>query len=523
MGPISVWTIWGEHVRRHLCILTGLTLVGGGMPGRQAAAAPTASEVVASEGPDALAKTMFREQRYPEAALEFERLWFAQRTPKYLFNAAMAREMMGHELQAFVHLQVFIGLPGLAEAEIARAKDRIQGLRERTVKLRVRVAPADLPAGALALNARRLSGIAGHATPVEVHLDGATVAALAVPGAPGAYDLPVEVGRWELEFTSDGYGPGRTSLHAMRGPTSQNVVRLERLVDTVEVTAEFTPEAALEAGIDVSLQGPAPEKVTRKRVERSPVTWRLKPGAWTLEANAAGFKPVRTAFTAGAEPVRMEVQLTQAPRKGRRLALGLGVAGGVMAVAGTVMLGILGSDWKGAKKELLDETENVDGSAEAWESASNRMRRDWEVTNAGAGILGVGLGAGLGSLATFARRRRPIWIVEISGGAAIAVGAAIGYDFALERFDTAYNIVRDAKKKQGAGEWSGRGRSNGNLNRTHGEGIAGGLLIGVGVGVAVSGLVGLLYDLRGEIRSRRTTIFPYSKADGAGVVLRGYF
>lgn len=504
-------------MKRKLCILlAGLTFVAGGMPGRPAAAAPTTGEkAVVSEGPDALAKKMFREQRYPEAALEFERLWSEQRTPKYLFNAAMAREMMGHELQAFVHLNALVSLPDLAEAEITRAKDRIQALRERTVKLRVRVAPADLPAGALTLNARHLSGSEGPAAPVEVHLDSATVAALAVPGAPGAYDLPVEVGRWELEFTSSGYGQGRTSLQATRGPARQIVVRLERLVDTVEVTAEFTPEAALLAGIDVSLQGPAPEQVTRKRVERSLVTWHLKPGAWTLEANAAGYEPVRTAFIAGVEPVRLRVQLAQAPR---RLALGLGVAGGVMTVTGTVMLGILGRDWKYAKGELLDETKKGEGNADAWESASNRMRRNWEATNAGAGILGVGLGAGLGALATFARRRRPIWIVEISAGTVIAVGAAIGYDSVLERFDTAHNIVRDGK-----GRKFDRGGSNENLNRTHGEGIAAGLLIGVGVGVAASGLVGLLYDLREVGRPRRTTLLPYSKIDGAGMMLRGHF
>lgn len=522
MGPISVWTIWGEHVRRHLWIFTGLALIVGGLPGRQAAAAAgahAASEPAAvSEGADEPAKTLFREQRYLEAAVEFERLWAEQRTPKYLFNAAMAREMLGHELQAFVHLQIFIGLPELAETEIIRAKDRIAGLRERTVKLRVRVAPADLPAGTLELNARRAGDPTRPERPAEVHLDGATLAALAVSGAPGVYDLPLEVGCWELEFTGRGYGPGRTSIQAMRGPASQIVVWLERLVDTVEVTAEFTPAAALVAGIDVSLQGPAP--ATRKRVERSPVTWRLKPGAWTLEASAAGYEPVRRAFTAGTESLRLEVQLAKGPRKDRRLALGLGVAGGAMAVTGAIMLGVAWSNWgrwrddfQHRSAQLASATSDDDLAKRntAWITASDGLTRHWRIMNTGAGTMGAGLGLGIASLTALAPRRRNLWIAQIAVGTATTLGMSLAYQFGA------------GKPFVAAQSTFGRGQSGGELDPFRTRGVVFGLFLGVGAGLVVGGVAGLIHDRKLRPALAVTRVFPYSDQNGAGLLLRRQF
>lgn len=532
MVPISVWTIWGEHVRRYLCTLTGMALVAGGMPGRQAAAAPTASEGVV-EGPDALAKKMFREQRYPEAALEFERLWSEQGTPKYLFNAAMAREMMGHELQAFVHLQALVGLQGLPEAEITRAKDRIQGLRERTVKLRVRVAPADLPAGSLELRARRGGGPEEGAAPVEVHLDGTALATLAVPGAPGAYDLPVEVGRWELEFTSRGHGPGRTSVQATRGPASQIVVRLERLVDTVEVTAEFTPEAALVAGLDVSLQGPAPEKVTRKRVEGSPVTWRLKPGAWTLEANAAGYEPVQRVFTVGAEPVRVQVQLAQAPRKGRRLALGLGVVGGVITISGVVALSMAVSEWGKVRKDHLDNTRGYFGVVdttmlnEKWDKSDAALVKNWHKANAGAGVFGAGLGLGIGALATLAPRQRRVAIAQVAVGALAGLGGGIAYGFVIAGYRE-QRLIKLAGATQNpwpttADDGAEVNQARASLNKSHVGGIMSSVVLGMGAGFFVSGIAMLTFTANPRARARRAAVNPYYEATGGGLMFRTQF
>ena len=498
--------------------MTGLALIAGGLP--QAAAAASEPAAV-SEGADALAKKLFREQRYPEAALEFERLWAEQQTPKYLFNAAMAREMMGHELQAFVHLQVFIGLPGQPETEITRAKDRIEGVRERTVKLRVRVAPADLPAGTLELNARRAGAPAGPERPAEVHLNGATLAGLAVAGAPGAYDLPVELGRWELEFTSRGYGPGWISVDPTLGPASQSMVRLERLADVVDVTAEFTPGVALTAGIDVSLRGPAPAQATKQHVERTPVTWRLESGTWSLEAKAAGYEPVRRVFTVGVEPVRLKVQLARKRHDGRRLALGLGVASGVMAVTGAVMLGVTVSRWGAWRNALLVRTDalaregsggrTISGGNAAWNEASAGLTRNWRITNAGAGILGAGVGLGIGSVTGLAPRRRSLWIAEISVGTATGIGMFVAYQL---------GAVKPFFEYQSA---LGRHGDRENLDRFRTSGVAFGLLLGAGIGLVGGGVTGLLYERKLSPHTGRSRVVPYSDLHGAGLLLTRRF
>ena len=501
------------------------------------AAKPEASEKsVVSEEPDVLAKRLFREQRYPEAALEFERLWSEQRTPKYLFNAAMAREMMGHELLAFVHLQVFVGIPGLPDAELTRAKDRIQALRERTIKLRVKVAPADLPPGTLTLDARRPDDPVASLSPSEARLDGAMLIALAVPGAPGAYDLPVEVGRWDLEFSSQGYLPGRTSVEVTQGLVSRIVVRLVRLTDTVDVTAEFMPGAALAAGIDVLLKGPAPLQVTKQRVERSPITWRLKPGAWTLEAKAAGYQSVRRVFTTGAEPVRLQVQLAQAPRRGRRLGLGLGVAGGVTAVTGAVILGVAVARWggpDGRREALLNRTrayveEGTDKTVlnNNWDEANAAIVRNWYSTNAGAGVLGAGLGLGIGAAATRTPHSQgKILVAQLSVGALVVVGGSVAYGFVLEAEGRQLTAIADATRTP----WNTQNeveKSNDaltNLKRRYAEGIIASALLGVGVGLVTNGVVRLVSNRKTHPRERGASIRPYYAVDGVGFVWRTQF
>lgn len=450
--------------------------------------------------------------------------------PKYLFNAAMAREMMGHELQAFVHLNAFLAVPGLPEAEVIKAQDRIRALKERTIKLRVRVSPADLPAGTLALDARRRGGPEVSANWSEVRLEPATLAALAVPGAPGAYDLPLELGLWDLEFAGRGYKLGRTSVQAAPGPAYPVVVQLERLSDTVDVTTEFMPPAALAAGVEVVLQGPAP--TTRQRVERSPVTLRLKPGAWTLEANAPGYETVRKDFTAGPEPVRLQVQLAPRRRDGRRLALGLGVAGGVIVVTGAAVLGVAGGNWggdRGHREKLLDETAAYaktpsTGSDPRWKDASDALDLNWYGANGGAGIMGAGLGLGLGALAIFAQSRRRVVIVQLTTGALAILGGGVAYAFVLKAQDKQrFALVGATRVPQAAGGAFEEMGARKSLKRRYAEGIASSLLIGVGAGLVVSGIIEAVFERKKRVRAPRASLRPYYTISGGGLTLQTNF
>lgn len=516
-------------MNRHLWILTGLSLAVTGVTARPAASAPPP---LTSEEADALAKRLFREQQYPAAAAEFERLWTERSVPKHLFNAAMAREMMGHELQAFVHLHTFLAVPGLPEAEIVKAQDRIRALKERTIRLRVRVSPADLPAGTLALDARRRDGSEPSPSVSEVRLEPATLETLAVPGAPGAYDLPLEVGQWDLEFAGRGYAPGRASVQAAPGPAYPVVVQLERISDTVDVTTEFMPAAAVTAGVEVVLKGPAP--ATRQRVERSPVTWRLRPGAWTLEASAPGYEATRKDFTAGTEPVRLQVQLAQKRQDGRRLALGLGVAGGVMVVTGAVVLGVAGGKWMDSGEEVLRKADAIakPGSEKAanqikldeWGPATTDMRKDWDSMNVGAGLMGAGLGLWIGSVTALTPRPRRAWIAEIAVGTATGAGGILIHSFVVvKNFAEHRRTLFNGARTSGTAYETVRKNSISDFNGDHRSGLGLGLLIGAGAGLVIGGVTGLLQDRPFVRRRSITRVTPYYDARISGLSLTAAF
>lgn len=258
---------------RHFLACMGLVLAGA--PSQKAWAA---SPAVPSVDDEATAKQLFNDVRYVEAAVAFEQLWSAQGMPKFLFNAAMARELAGHELQAFVHLRRYLGLPGLAQENLDKARGRLQALRGRTVSLRVLVAPATLEPAALNLTlTRALDGAASDAGRTPVTLDGVAMAAVAVPGYGGAFDLVIEPGSWTLELAAEGFLPrSEPVIVASRGAAQQVVLsmksnRTPTESASVAFTATFEPARAVAAGIDVTLDGPMPRQ---ERVSKPSVTYK---------------------------------------------------------------------------------------------------------------------------------------------------------------------------------------------------------------------------------------------------------
>ena len=124
-------------------VVTSACMVAASLP---AAAAPAASPTVAAapEG-DGEAKHLYNERKYPEAAQAFEKLWTATGTSKYLFNAAMARELAGHESHAYLLLRRYLATPGLQTDEAERARGRLEALRRRAVAVRLVIVPEGTP------------------------------------------------------------------------------------------------------------------------------------------------------------------------------------------------------------------------------------------------------------------------------------------------------------------------------------------------------------------------------------------
>ena len=198
---------------RDLTCIICLSLLGAGLPGSRSASAEPAAPAGSD---DAAGKTLFGEERYAEAAAVFEGLWDEQRAPRFLLNAALAREMAGHELQAFIHLRRYLTLQDLEPTAQATAQDRIVALRGRTVRLRVLVSPADLPNEGLLWSFVRDAGSPSASARSAFQMDGQAFAVVAVPGHPGAYDLHVERGDWTLEVSASNYRTRRERLTIAR-------------------------------------------------------------------------------------------------------------------------------------------------------------------------------------------------------------------------------------------------------------------------------------------------------------------
>jgi hypothetical protein len=449
-------------------------------------------------------------------------------TPKSLFNASMAREMMGHELQAFVHLRQYLGTPDLSETERNKAQERIRVLIERTPKLRVLISPANAAGMKLELHPQRASQPATDAGRSTVHIDGAILEAIAVPGYPGAYDLPIEPGLWNLESTASRHTSIRVSIEVTRARSQQVVLRLAPVVPG-SVTARFTPTQAVAAGIDVTLSRAepdegSPEGPRTERLQREQVTWHLTPGAWTIEASAPGYQPTRHVFTATANPIDLEIALTPSSRgrpKARLLALSLGAGAGVTAIAGSIILGISGANWSTRRDDLIRKTDDDLSTPERklWNDTSGRLSQNWVTANVGAGVLGAGLGLGLGSMTALLPRRRNLWIAETTVGAGLGIGGIVASVLVVRSFDTVRVpltevVANSAPEPEGVSD---------SLDKRHVEGIFSGLAAGVGVGLLVSGVVGLVHDRSSKVGETRASIAPYSSLTGAGLLLRRHF
>lgn len=149
---------------------------------------------------------LYNQQRLLDAAVAFEGLWQDFRVPAYLFNAAIARERLGHEAQAYVHLRRFLAEPVSAD-EQATAERRVQELKVRTIPLRIEVVGAPNPQN-VSFALQKMPG--EEAIKVEASL-------LTVPGAPGTYEIYVDAGSWLVSPVAPGSRAAGSSFGGVGG------------------------------------------------------------------------------------------------------------------------------------------------------------------------------------------------------------------------------------------------------------------------------------------------------------------
>lgn len=501
-------------------VVVSACIVTATLPQAAAARAPAAASTVAPAAPgdeDAEAKQLFNARKYPEAAQAFEQLFARTQTPKHLFNAAMARELAGHEGHAYVLLRRYLLLRGLAPNEEARARDRVDALQRRTVPVRLVIVPESLPADKLQVTIERTaSGHAGDAGRAPLVMGPDLLAQFAVQGLPGQYDLFLEQGPWVFSAAAEGYEPGKQDAAFQTGQAQVAVVLTPLAPPTASVTANFAPQTAVDAGIDLTLTRDGDPPHT-EQVRTPAIAWQLAPGPYKLAASAKGFKKVEQQFAVDKDPVALDLRfepepvpdIKPPPSKGDPWLIGQAVGGGVLLVGGIAVLAVGSGNWR----TTLGRYDAYAGkSAMNWDIAADNLFKSWKIYGAGAGLLGAGIGVGAGAVLTYYERKlskpKALWAIHTGVGAGLAIIGGLligraGSNLATTQEGHARNF--DDLEPGIRGDFA-------RMQHAVGGGSA---LLGLGTGLALTGVLGLIRTGR----PKKTTIAP----TGTGLVISGRF
>jgi len=178
------------HMQGRRYALTALLLAGLGPGTTRAQGDPCAEEQPDERARSNCARALYSRRDYVAAARHYERLWLDIGTPKYLYNAAAAREAAGHLASALALWTRYEASPGVEEDERAELKQRLEEMRARLVATKVTVTPADVLGPAATFVCQRAGGIPPESFEIPAHL--------VADDAPGAFTLFLDPGDWEL-------------------------------------------------------------------------------------------------------------------------------------------------------------------------------------------------------------------------------------------------------------------------------------------------------------------------------------
>jgi hypothetical protein len=407
-----------SHLAMVLCLGLGLT------------SADTSVGVVApapatDESPRAIkALELYNQQRLLEAAVAFEGLWHDFRVPAYLFNAAIARERLGHEAQAYVHLRRFLAEPVSAE-EKATATRRVEELKVRTIPLRIEVAGAPGPQD-LSFVLQKMP--AEEAIKVEASL-------LAVPGTPGTYEVYVDAGSWLVSPVAAGYQELKATADAQPATPATLSFRMEPGLVPFSLVVE--PPDALTAGVRVRVLPKGGGDPQEFQLTGRPTELALAPGEYSVELSAPNFKPAALEIDLRSglaiPPIVLQpVELSETPTENssnRALAIGFGAASAALLVGGGVTLGISMPKYASTRDEYLNVSANVltTYTSNQWNERYLSLRRNLQGQAVGFALVGGALGGLIATALTPLKDRRKVVATEIGVGAAALVGSTIAY------------------------------------------------------------------------------------------------
>lgn len=467
--------IAGSTVARVLAAL--LVLPPGAPP---AAAVPKVSPEATGESDPArrvtAAQALLKKKKYADAAAAFEAL-VADDGARHRWQAGLAREGAGHLAHALAHWRALLAEePGLAPGRRAEVEAKIEAARRRTIPVAVEVAAAEDDGGPAP-------------DPVTVTLrrpgDPRPPLTLALPRAP----LDLDPGPWDISAEAPGFVGERRLVTVARAGKAVPAVLLALGRDRRDVALQLGPAEAVAAGIGLRLvagddvrEAPALRQASVVKAEAAQhVT--LAPGSWEVRASAPGFVAQTLTIAVGDEPPPA-IELEPAPRPPEprapapapappvdtRLGLGLGLGLGGGLVLGTGLGLVL--RYRAIYPDITPAPFNG-----AYVRAVN-------ATDAGAALIGGGLGLGATALtAGLGARDRVLW-GELAGGGALAIVGAAWY---VTEWTRVQKMLYDGGKEGMTADDLGALRRETAAASLLGAGV--GLLVGSGVALLTRRLV----------------------------------
>lgn len=301
----------------------------------------------------------YRDQRYSDAMRGYQALWDDFGKVKYLYNAAISHEVLGHDAQAYVYFRRCQVHTELTADMLVEIDERLNALRRRTVLLRVQ-STTDLraPGARVELRYRSLQGLTDpERTPLSLRDD-----ITSFLDERGELVVYVERGLWGASVVE----PGRK--------IESGTIEITDTSAKTAVLAVSMPHVpiAKDREIDLTVDPDTHENVRR----------------WMLE------------------------------RSNRRLTLGLGTVSALIFAGGTIMTVYSAVRWSEEIDEFLRMKEFT-----TRDSARKQTEEFLRFQVAGAVLGGGGIGLGVTSLISMRPRRTRVWAAPIVLGAgSLAVG-----------------------------------------------------------------------------------------------------
>lgn len=282
-----------------------------------------------------------------------------------LEKASVARWAAGHEALALERLRRHVA-EGATEEALARLAEWTR--RARLVEYRVE---ADADAEARTLELRRDGAVEDAMT-------------LAWPAGTTQVVLGLDPGPWTLVLRGGVHLAAEEKVSVQREGSRAH--RLATRAQTGLVRLQLGPRRAQRRGFQVAWQGPRRMSAVQGiRDAELPVV--LPVGVWTATVSAPGHSARSETFMVATGEQSRAVTLTRDPaaQRAARTALGIGIAGGGLLIAGVAV-----TTWGASQLQLLDCGESDDPCDI---SALEAYKRDTAIGRIGVSLLGAGLGA----------------------------------------------------------------------------------------------------------------------------------